>query len=236
MLVDNKFVILLTPRNASTSLYASIHSWRIPIDFGSTFLNEYHNDRLLKKVDFAHKHSPFFILKSRFPNKPIYAIKRNSTDRFVSCLNYLIFASKATNFDLKYDYENMSEDEIITIFTDIIGELNRLTIDGEIKYDIINDTKNIVKKYINEDYVNFPKIIGFFQSQFAWGVNKCDYVIDIENIKEIETLIRKEIKPNFNLIKANESKLFDFNLKLIKNRTSKLDDFVFNVIDKPFIV
>jgi hypothetical protein len=70
-----------------------------------------------------------------------------------------------------------------------------------------------------------------FMSQYYYGIQYCDEIIPIENIKLLEQKIQI-IKPNFNLIKVNEKNL---NLNLNIKKTDKLQEFVYEYIDKPFI-
>ena len=69
-----------------------------------------------------------------------------------------------------------------------------------------------------------------FRSQYFWGLNHCDTIIDIKNISEFVNII-KEIKPSFNLIKNNKSN--HINLKIEK--TENLLNFVQNIIDSKYI-
>ena len=82
---------------------------------------------------------------------------------------------------------------------------------------------------INELFCNFLCVT---LSQYYYGLQYCDEIIDIKDIKILEDKI-KLIKPNFNLIKVNEKIKF-INLNLEK--TDKLDEFVYEYIDKPFLI
>ena len=53
-----------------------------------------------------------------------------------------------------------------------------------------------------------------FRSQYFWGLNKCDTIINMSELNEFTNIIKK-IKPNFNLIKMNKSN--DISLKITKS-------------------
>jgi hypothetical protein len=65
-----------------------------------------------------------------------------------------------------------------------------------------------------------------FISQYFWGLNDCDIIIDIENLNEFESHIKK-FKRAFNLIKSNRSDKVNLKIK----KTEKLNIFVNNNID-----
>jgi hypothetical protein len=87
--------------------------------------------------------------------------------------------------------------------------------------------EDIIKRYLSDDYLKFNKMYLLnFTSQYFWGLNDCDIIIDIENLNEFESYIKK-FKSTFNLIKSNTSD--KINLKITK--TEKLNIFVNNRID-----
>jgi hypothetical protein len=229
MLINNDFVFLPIPKNASSSVVYSVMKWGIDVDFGSVHMNKMMLSQLNKYNEFSHPHYTVDFLKKNFPNKKIIGIKRNSTDRFISALKYMIIRCKAENVNLKYDFENLSEDDIIQIFTNIFTEYNKY---NGIKYNgIPQNLENIVKKYLSDDYLKFNKsYLHVFASQYDWGLNDCDIIIDIENLNELESHIKK-FKSAFNLIKGNTGD--EVNLKIKK--TEKLNIFVNNNIDYKWV-
>jgi hypothetical protein len=222
MLINNDLVFLPIPKNASTSIVYSVMKWGIDVDFGSVHMNKTMLSQLNKDSEFWHPHYTVDFLKKNFPNKEIIAIKRDSTDRFISALRYMIKRCKLEGVDLKYDFENLSEDDIIQIFTKMFVELNNC----DLLVDFTNLEKIIVK-YISNDYVKFNKMYLLnFTSQYFWGLEDCDRIIDIENLNEFELRI-KQIKKSFNLIKSNASDKVNLKIK----KTEKLSIFVNNSID-----
>jgi hypothetical protein len=222
MLINNDFVFLPIPKNASTSIVYSVMKWGIDVDFGSVHLNKIMLNQFKSDSEFWHPHNSIDFFKNKFKNKKIIGIKRNSTDRFISALKYMIIRCKAENVNLKYDFENLSEDDIIQIFTNIFTELNDYIL--PIDYEKL---ENIVKKYLSNDYLKFNKMYLYnFTSQYFWGLNDCDIIIDIKNLNEFESHIKK-FKSAFNLIKSNRSDKVNLKIK----KTEKLDIFVNNNID-----
>ena len=224
MLINNDFVFLPIPKNASTSIVYSVMKWGIDVDFGSSHLNKIMLNEFVSNNEFLHPHYSIDFFKDKFPNKKIIGIKRNSTDRFISALKYMIIRCKVENVNLKYDFENLFEDDVIQIFTNIFTELNEHN-------DIPQNLENIIKKYLSNDYLKFNKMYLLnFTSQYFWGLNDCDIIIDIENLNEFESHIKK-FKSAFNLIKSNRSDTVNLKIK----KTEKLNIFVNNVIDLKWI-
>lgn len=244
MLINNEFVFLPIPRNASTSIYVSIKTWGIPINFGIKETNEKLKNNLIDNYDTMHNHYDYTLLKTIFPNRPFVGIERNSTDRFVSAAYYLINFLYINNFDLKHDYLNFNTDDFISFFTEFFIEYNEFVKIHKL-YGNIEGSNSFGKKYfyndlpfekskkypdynINELFCNFLCVA---LSQYYYGLQYCDEIINIKNIKIIEDKI-KIFKPNFNLIKVNEkNKFFKLNLE----KTDKLEEFVYEYIDKPFL-
>jgi hypothetical protein len=231
MLINDTFIYLPIPKNASTSIIYSILHWKIKVDFGDKNLNELMFSQIDTNNNFEHFHNTHSFYKKIFPNKKTIGIKRPSADRFISALQYLIIRCKIENVSLKYDFQNMNEEEIIDIFSNIFYELDKIGIPNELNRDeFIFNAKKINKKYISDD-INFNRMyIDNFRSQYFWGLNDCDRIINIENILEFVNII-KEIKPSFNLIKNNKSN--HINLKIEK--TENLLNFVHNIIDSKYI-
>jgi hypothetical protein len=231
MLINNDFAFLPIPKNASTSVVYSILQWRIKVDFGNEQLNREMIEQLNDNKLFVHYHTTYDYIKNTFPNKKIMGIRRPSADRFLSTLRYMIFKCKENNITLKYDFQNLNESEIIEIFTKMFYELSFITIpnfyDRVMWKEYENKINVIIKENITTDYLNFDKsLFIMFQSQYLWGLNKCDMILDISNLNELVDMIKK-IKPNFNLIKINDTT----NVKLNIEKSDKIIEFVDKVVD-----
>jgi hypothetical protein len=229
MLIENQFVYLPIPKNASTSIIYSILHWRFKVDFGDTRLNKLMYDQIDGNKPFAHYHNTYGYYKNIFPDRKTIGIYRPSEDRFISALKYMVLMCKESGVELKYNFEKLSEIEIIEIFSKIFFELDATKepiSDLELKqYD--KDIHNIIKRNITDDYLNFNKMhLNNFRSQYFWGLNKCDTIINMSELNEFTNIIKK-IKPNFNLIKMNKSN--DISLKITKSE--EIVNFVNKHID-----
>ena len=231
MLIENQFVYLPIPKNASTSIINSILYWRFKVDFGNTKLNKFMYDQIDSNKPLLHTHNTYEYYKNIFPDKKTIGIHRPSEDRFISALKYMILMCKEEGVELKYNFEKLNENEIIEIFSKIFYELesiNEPTINNNInliEYDRL--IKNVIKQNITDDYLNFNKMyLNNFRSQYFWGLNKCDTIINMSELNEFTDIIKK-IKPNFNLIKMNKSN--DISLKI--DKSDKIIDFVNKTID-----
>ncbi len=233
MLINNEFVFLPVPRNATSSIYRSVRNWNIPIDFGPEHINIELKNNLLANNNNKHYHLTYSELIKFFPNKPFITIYRDPSDRFISAVYYFfdnIFNEKS--LQLKYNFLKFNTEGFINFFKDFIIDLNNYV--KEKKNVSVNPFFN--KYFINSEfdinqYIKLKSRMGVFLSQYYYGIQYCDKMIPIENIKILEQKIQI-IKPNFNLIKINEK-----NLKLNLNikKTERLQEFVYEFIDKPFL-
>jgi hypothetical protein len=230
MLINNDFVFLPIPKNASTSIIYSVMQWGIKVDFGNEEMNTTMLQQINNNQSFMHYHTTYYHIKNMFPNKKIIGIKRPSADRFLSALKHMILMCRQNNVELKYDFAKLNESEIITIFTEIINQLSiekiPIIFKNELKEysDIIY---KIVKENITENYLNFDiGLLNNFYSQYAWGLNECDIILDISELNKFTDMI-KNIKPNFNLIKMNDTNNITLNIK----KSDKFIEFVDKIID-----
>ena len=230
MLINNDFVFLPIPKNASTSIVYSVMQWGIEVDFG----NEEMNTKMLQQINsnqsFYHYHITYNYIKNVFPNKKIVGIRRPSADRFISSLKHMILMCRHTNIELKFDFEKLNESEIIEIFTKIINQLHieKIPIMTKHKFKGYSDNVyKIIKENITENYLNFDiGLLSNFYSQYAWRLNECDIILDISELNKFTDIIKK-IKPNFNLIKMNDTG----NIRLNIEKSDKIIEFVDKVID-----
>lgn len=232
MLIENQYLYIPIPKNASSSIVYSILQWRLKVDFGDETLNKFMYNQIDSNEPFAHYHNTYDYYKNTFPNKKTIAIKRPSTDRFISALKYMILMCKQNNIELKHNFEKLNEEEIIEIFSKIFYELDCLTeptINNNINLnEYSKNINNIIKRNITNDYLNFNKMhLNNFKSQYFWGLNKCDIIINISELDKFTNIIKK-IKPNFNLIKTNKS---DNIILLNIKKSDKIIDFVNKHID-----
>lgn len=231
MLINNDFVFLPIPKNASTSIIYSILKWKINADFGHPTFNREMLKQMENNNDFFHSHQPIDFYRKKFVDKKIIGVERDSIDRFISALKYMIIRCKIENVDLKYNFEKETEANIIDIFYNIFLKLNNIKISNintEAEISLFNiDIQNIIKKHLSDNYINFNKMYLLnFTSQYFWGLHKCDTIINIKNINEFESII-KTIKPTFNLVKYNKSDIIDLQI----NKSNTITNFVNTHID-----
>ena len=231
MLINNDFVYLPIAKNASTSIVYSLMQWGIKVDFGNEEINKEMINLVNKNIGFAHYHTTYNHIINIFPDKKIVGIKRPSADRFLSSLKFMIKECRENNIELKYNFEKLNESEIIEIFTKIFYELSFVKDNPILFANGLKLYKNRINKIINEnittDYLNFDySHINNLHSQYAWGLNKCDTIIDISELNQFTDMIKK-IKPNFNLIKMNETTNIILNIE----KSDKIIEFVDKVID-----
>jgi len=231
MLIENQFVYLPIPKNASSSIIYSILQWRIKTDFGDETLNQIMYDQIDSNQPFSHYHNTYEYYKNIFPDKRTIGIYRPSEDRFISALKYMILMCKEKNIDLKYDFEKLNETEIIEIFSKIFYELdciNEPTIHNNINLtEYFENIDNVVKRNITNDYLNFNRMhLNNFRSQYFWGLHKCDMIIDILELNKFTNMI-KTFKPAFNLTKLNKSDVVSLKI----DKSDKIIDFVNKTID-----
>jgi hypothetical protein len=230
MLINNDFVYLPIPKNASTSIVYSLIQWRIKVDSGNEEINKIMINQI-NKTEFAHYHTTYDYLINKFPNKKVVGIRRPSVDRFLSSLKYMIQESKKNNVKLKYNFEKLNESEVIEIFDKILYELpfakdKPIAFANELK-QYRNKIHKIIKENITTNYLNFDyNLLNNFHSQYAWGLNKCDIIIDISELNTFTEMI-KITKPNFNLIKLNDTADMTLNIE----KSDKIVEFVDKVID-----
>jgi hypothetical protein len=231
MLINNDFAFLPIPKNASTSIVYSVLQWGIKTDFGSKEMNKMMIEQIHSNESFIHCHTTYDYINNMFPNKKIIGIRRPSADRFLSALKYMIFMCKKDNIILKYNFEKISESEIIEIFTKIFYELSFTKLPNLIDTMEVreygNKIDNIIKENITKNYFDFNQsLLTNFHSQYLWGLNKCDIILDISELNQFTDMIKK-IKPNFNLIKMNDTPDVAPNIE----KSDKIIEFAHNVID-----
>jgi hypothetical protein len=232
MLINNEFVFLPIPRNATTSMYRSLRAWNIPINFGPENVNIELKNNLINNDNTKHYHFSYNQLIDFFPNKHFVSIYRDPTDRFISGIYYFFnFLFNDKSLSLSYDFLKFNTDDYINFFKNLMIELNTYAIEGNSFDSNPFFHKYFLNKEFNiNEYYKLRTILCAFVSQYYYGIQYCDEIITIENIKILEEKI-KIIKPNFNLIKVNEKNL---NLNLNIKKTDALIEFVNEYIDKPF--
>ena len=243
MLVENKFVFVKIPKNASTSVQNSFFLHNIKVDQGDAEINkrnELNIDRVKNRLenstgDIANYHQHIIELYDKFPKEKYQyiGIKRDSTDRFISAFKYILYKIKYKNYKSKVDFFKFNENDLIEYFTPIFQN-HPYKNSNHMEYD--ENIHNIVREFFCEDDEFVKKsswimLVKNFQSQYFWGVNELDYIFDFNNLHIFEEFISKSLNKEFYLVHDNSSKSIDSKIK----KTDKIEEFVYKFIDSPFL-
>lgn len=240
MLVENKIVFIKIPKNASSSVYKSLVLNNFNVEEGHHYVDLERNKSINRwklqnqPLILDNYHQTYNELDSYFPNKhyKYVGIKRDSTDRFISAWKYMI--RKFTDYPHMYtsytnsplDFSEFTTNEVIEFFKPVATKLysaNQEEVIDVIREFFCSNTDEIVNS-------GFPQIIRNFQSQYYWGLGKCDLIFNYEKIDLFEKYITDEFNMDFKLLHVNSSS--EINIKLEK--TKELIEFVEKYIDSPF--
>lgn len=237
MLVENKFVFVKIPKNASTSVQNSFFLHNIKVEQADTLydkINELNRDIIKNglKNSTRNYHQHITELYNKFPKEKYeyIGIKRDSTDRFISAFNYILYKIKYENYKSKVDFFKFNENDLIEYFTTVLQRIGTVIGFDENLYGVVKeffcDDEEEIKRA-----TTWPMLIKNFQSQYFWGINEVDYVFDFNNLQVFEKFITKSLNKEFYLVHHNSSKLINSKIK----KTDKLEEFVYKYIDSPFL-
>lgn len=238
MLVDNKFVFVKIPKNASTSVQTSLLIHKINVYSGDDFIDK-ENKESIKIIETTenysdvknyHQHTSY--LYNLFPRDkyPYVAIHRDSTERFISGFKHLLsFINNGKIKNLRVDFNSLDENNIIEYFKPVFQKISS-------KIEMDESYYKIVKEYFCGDdneiqKTNILPLVKNLQSQYFWEIHKCDYVFNFNNLGEFEKFVNKELNKDFKLVHLNSTNTTNSILK----KTDKLDEFVYKYIDSPFL-
>jgi hypothetical protein len=240
MLIEDKIVFIKTPKNASSSIYESL----ILNDFNVQEGNPFIHLETKKSIDlWKNENQPLVIdnyhqtydeLNVYFPHKQYkyVGIKRDSTDRFISAWKYMIklLIDNAdifrNNITQSSDFSKMTTNEVIEFFKPIITKL--YSVDN-------NEVEKVVSEHFCSNateatYNHWKAIAKTFQSQYYWGIDKCDLIFKFEELNMFEKYITTEFNKDFKLSHSNTTDKVDIKLE----KTKELIEFVEKYIDSPF--
>lgn len=240
MLIENKIVFIKIPKNASTSIYKSLILKDFNIEEGNRYTNLERNKAInawkLKNQTLSpdNYHQTYRELNYYFPKEKYkyVAIKRDSTDRFISAWKYMIrqmsvFEDLYKGYNSSsYDFAEFTTNQVIEFFKPISTKLYAVN---------SNEVVDIIKQYFSPNYDGnlnngFPQIIRNFQSQYFWGLGDCDLIFNYEELDLFEKYITNEFNKDFELLHLNSTEKIDIKLE----KTKELIDFVEKYIDSPF--
>jgi hypothetical protein len=237
MLIENKIVFIKTPKNASSSIYESLILNDFNVQEGNLFINlETRNSINLWKNEnqpliLANYHQSYEELSKYFSPKDYryVSVVRDSTDRFISSWKYMIQLLKENTETYNsplLDYGKFTTNEVIEFFKPIINKL--YSVNGD-------EVDSVVKEYFCSDAQEATKghwksIAKTFQSQYYWGVDKCDLIFKINQLDKFENFVTSEFNKEFKLSHVNTTSKIDVKLE----KTKELVEFVEKYIDSPF--
>lgn len=236
MLIDNKFVFVKIPKNASTSVQNSLFFNDIKVEqkddeIDAINISNREKIRSGQFYDVSNYHQHISVLYGLFPKEkyPYIGIKRDSTERFISAFKHVLLKAERGTHHPKVDFSKFEENDIIEYFKPVMQKIS--TTIG------INDNHfEIVKEYFCDDEneienSSWMMLVKNFQSQYFWGINECDFIFDFNNLGEFENFLSVNLKKNFKLLHQNSTQELQTGIK----KTDKLDEFVYNYIDSPFL-
>ena len=242
MLIENKIVFIKIPKNASSSIYKSLILNDFNVDEGHPYVTLERNKSINlwklqnQPLSLDNYHQTYNELNSFFPHKQYQyvGIKRDSTDRFISAWKYMIMKfSEYPNIYPSYtnstvDFSKFTTNEVIEFFKPIaikMYSVNAGEVVGVIKEFFSSNTDEISNS-------GFPQIIRNFQSQYYWGLGKCDLIFNYEELNLFEKYIGDVFNKDFNLLHINDTQKIDIKLE----KTKELVEFVEKYIDSPFTI
>jgi hypothetical protein len=203
MLVDDKFIIILIPRCATTSFVATCQINNIPIKTGRSDVGGYENSISYVTKKFTHYHDNITFLTSKFGNDyPIIAVKRNKYDSFISMWKMILNILDV--YHLKHELvKTLSKLKIDDILFFHRSEYSLLDTHSLLKLCKAFFTKNnipydlVLYQYLQllympeSSYHNFDKRIIWF---------------DFNKLDELEKWVSDKLDMDFKLENINSSK------------------------------
>jgi hypothetical protein len=206
MLVDDKFIIILIPRCATTSFVATCQNTDIKTKSGKSDIGGYDKIINLTTKKYTHYHDDISFLKKRFGNKyPIIAVKRNQYDWFLSLWKMILSVM------LSHHYKD-----------ETVKKLSKLTIDDILFFDKnkyclheLNDVIDISKQFFEinkiEFYPPFQELLSLLYTPQSW-YHKFDKDViwfDFDELNKLEDWVSNQLGREFKLENINSSKSID---------------------------
>jgi hypothetical protein len=206
MLVDDKFIIILIPRCATTSFVATCQNAGIQINSGKSDVGGYNKIINLTTKKYTHFHDDISFLRKKFGNNyPIIAVKRNKYDYFLSLWKMILSVM------LLHHHKD-----------EMVKKLSQLTIDDilffdEKKYFLyeLNDIIDISKQFFEVNKIEFnpifQELLYLLYTPQSW-YHKFDKNIiwfDFNELNKLEDWVSNQLGRKFKLENINSSKSID---------------------------
>ena len=206
MLVDNKFIIIMIPRCATTSFLHTCQINNIVTDdikrYGFTNLYDY------EKGGGMHYHESLHVLQEKFGyDYPIISVRRNKYDSFISLWKQLIdMFEHMEEFELVNKLKKASVDDILFFTKDTY---NLLTDES-----LIDASRKLLEKI---GIKPLPKYVGILvllyrPVSYYHMHNKNIIWFDFDKLNKLEEWVSNKINKPFKLVNINSSKNVECNL------------------------
>ena len=204
MLVDDKFIIILIPRCATTSFVASCQKYNIPTKSGRCDVGGYDTSISVITKHFTHWHDDISFLISKFGDDyPIVAVKRNQYDSFISLWKMILHL--LSEYFLK---------------TELVEKLSKLKIDDILFFDKneyslrnTNDIDKLSKMFFIKNNIPYDKLLFrylslvLYKPQSYWhNFDKRIIWFDFDKLNELENWVSNKLNMDFKLENMNSSK------------------------------
>jgi hypothetical protein len=227
MLVDDKFIIILIPRCATTSFVVSCQKYNIPTKSGMSNIGGYDKIRSLVTKQTTHYHKDLLFLTSKFGNDyPIIAVKRNKYDSFISLWKMIL------NVLSEHYNENELVEKLSKFKTEdiLFFDRNEYTLmDGLNNQKYGNDIVKLSKIFFTKHNIPYNEILSdYLQLLYTpqiWYHNFDKRVIwfDFDKLNELEDWVSNKLNMDFKLENINSSKEIRCELKNDKYFKERFD-------------
>lgn len=217
MLVDDKFIIILIPRCATTSFVASCQKYNIPTKSGMSNVGGYDKFLSLLTKQFTHYHKNISFLTSKFGNDyPIIAVKRNKYDSFVSLwkMTLNVLSTYYNEIELVEKLSKLKTDDILFFDRD-----QYTLMDGHNNQGYGNDIVKINKTFFTKHNIPHNEtLFDYLQLLYTpqtWYHNFDKRIIwfDFDKLNELENWVSDKLEMDFKLENINSSKEVTCQLK-----------------------
>ena len=201
MLVDDKFIIILIPRCATTSFVASCQKYDIPTKSGRSDIGGY--DEIINPVTkkITHFHEDISFLTSKFGNNyPIIAVKRNKYDSFVSLWKMIL------NILDKY----YNEKELVKILSKF--KTDNILFFNKNDYRLKDNKDDLCNTFFIKNNIPYSKTLFrylpllYTPTSYWHNFDKRIIWFDFDKLNELEDWVSNKLDMNFKLENINSSK------------------------------
>jgi hypothetical protein len=203
MLVDDKFIIILIPRCATTSFIASCQKYNIPTKTGRSDIGGYHKIISHTTKQFTHFHDSISFLTSKFGNDyPIIAVKRNQYESFISLWKMMLNVLSV--------YHNEVE---------LVSELSKLKTDdilffhnNEYSLNIRDESFKLSEAFFTKNNIQYNKVLFdylqllYTPKSYYHNFDRRIIWFDFDKLNELENWVSDKLNMEFKLEEINSSK------------------------------